>query len=87
LEDTCFLNISARFAKKLVELAEKHGRREEDSTVIDLALTQKDLASMIGATRESVNKELRTLREKGLVCTQESTIRIYDLDLLKRRIL
>jgi CRP-like cAMP-binding protein len=87
LEDTCFLNISARFAKKLVELAEKHGRKEENSAVIDLALTQKDLASMIGATRESVNKELRTLREKGLVSTQGNTIRIYDLDLLKRRIL
>jgi len=86
LEDTCFLNISARFAKKLVELAEHHGRKEENSTLIDLDLTQKDLANMIGATRESINKELRTLREKGLVCTKESSIRIYNLDLLKRRI-
>ena len=86
LQDTCFLNISTRFAKKLVELAESHGREEENSVLIDLSLTQTDLASLVGATRESINKELRTLREKGLVCTKENTIRIYNLDLLKRRI-
>ena len=86
LEDTCFLNISARFAKKLVELAETYGQRDEGPTLIDLDLKQRDLASMIGATRESVNKELRLLREKGLVSTVENRIRIHNIDLLKRRI-
>jgi CRP-like cAMP-binding protein len=86
LEDTCFLNISARFAKKLVDLAENYGQREDNSTLIDLDLKQRDLASMIGATRESVNKELRLLREKGLVSTTGNKIRIYNLDLLKRRV-
>ena len=86
LEDTCFLNISARFSKKLVELAEAYGQRDEGSTLIDLDLKQRDLASMIGATRESVNKELRMLREKGLVSIVDNKIRIHNLDLLKRRI-
>ena len=85
LEDTCFLNISARFAKRLLELAETHGRAEENSTLINLDLKQRDLASMIGASRESVNKELRLLRERGLVSTAGNMIRIYDLDVLRRR--
>jgi len=86
LEDTCFLNISARFAKKLVELAEDYGHQDKDTTlIIDLDLKQKDLAGMIGATRESVNKELRILREKGLVSGTGSKIRIHNLELLKRR--
>ena len=85
LEDTCFLQISERFAKKLVELALEHGRQEGDTIYIDMSLTQKDLASMVGATRESINKELRVLREKGLVSTQENTIRIHNLERLKRR--
>ncbi|HLA28267.1 MAG TPA: Crp/Fnr family transcriptional regulator [Syntrophales bacterium] len=85
LEDTCFLQISERFAKKLVELATQHGRQEGDMIFIDLFLTQKDMASMVGATRESINKELRTLREKGLVSIQENMICIHNLERLKRR--
>ena len=85
LEDTCFLQISERFAKKLVELAMQHGRREGDVIFIDLSLTQKDMASMVGATRESINKELRALREKGLVSIQENMICIHNLERLKRR--
>ncbi|MFH1480476.1 MAG: Crp/Fnr family transcriptional regulator [Pseudomonadota bacterium] len=86
LEDTCFLNVSARFAKKLVELAELYGHEEDDGIMLDLDMSQKELASMVGATRESINKELRTLREKGLVCTKEKNLIICNLDLLKRRI-
>ncbi len=86
LEDTCFLNISARFAKRLVDLAENYGRRRGDSILIDLDVTQSDLARMVGATRESINKELRVLREKGLVSTIGSKVTIFNLALLKRRI-
>ncbi|PIP07289.1 MAG: calcium-binding protein [Syntrophobacteraceae bacterium CG23_combo_of_CG06-09_8_20_14_all_50_8] len=85
LEDTCFLNVSARFAKKLVELAAAHGHQDGELVHIDLSLTQKDLASMVRATRESINKELRILREKGLVSIQENSIYIHDLERLKRR--
>ncbi len=85
LEDTCFLQVSERFAKRLVELALTHGRRDGDKIHIDLALTQKDMASMVGATRESINKELRVLREKGLVTIQENVICIHNLERLKRR--
>ncbi len=85
LEDTCFLNISARFAKKLLELAAKHGHKDGEEVHIDLIFTQKDLASMVGATRESINKELRVLREKGLVSIRENSIYIHNLERLKRR--
>lgn len=86
LEDTCVLKISARFAKKLVKLAETHGQQKEDFILIDLDLTQSDFAGMIGATRESINKELRLLREKGLISTTGRKIQIYNMERLKRRI-
>ncbi len=85
LEDAYFLNISSRFAKKIVELAKTYGNREGDVIQIGLRLSQKDLAGMIGATRESVNKELRVLREKGLISTEKGTICILDLARLERR--
>ncbi len=86
LEDTCFLNISARFAKKLIELAEANRPEDDGSLLINLDLTQSELASMIGATRESVNKEIRLLREKGLITTLGNRIRIINLERLQRRV-
>jgi CRP-like cAMP-binding protein len=86
LEDTSFLNIPARFAKKLLELADSFGRREADHIEISLRLTQKDLADMVGATRESINKELRSLREKGIVSISDRAIRIHDTERLRRKI-
>jgi len=86
LEDTCFLGISARLAKKLVELAESYGKKEENLVNINLNLTQKELGDMIGATRESTNKELKMLRDRGLISTDGNRIKIHDMVRLKRRI-
>lgn len=86
LEDTCFLSISARLAKKLVELAESYGKKEENIVNIDLNLTQKELGDMISATRESTNKELKMLRDRGLISTDGNRIKIHDMARLKRRI-
>ncbi|MEE8397578.1 MAG: Crp/Fnr family transcriptional regulator [Desulfobacterales bacterium] len=86
LEDTCFLNISGRFAKKLLELVGTSDPEDDGTLFIDLALTQSELASMIGATRESVNKELRLLREKGLITTVGKRIGIVNMERLRRRV-
>jgi CRP-like cAMP-binding protein len=86
LEDVFFLNVASRLAKKLIELAGSNGYREEENGAIKLSVTQKDLAGMIGATRESVNKELRTLREKNLISLSGNNIMILDLETLRKKI-
>ena len=86
LEDIFFLNVAARLAKKLIELAGSDGVREEDGAPIKLSVTQKDLAGMIGATRESVNKELRSLREKNLIGFSGNAILIQNMEGLQKRI-
>jgi CRP-like cAMP-binding protein len=87
LEDTCFLKITNRFAKKLVKLAHDYGHSVGQGVRIDLTLTQKDLAAMIGATRESVNKQMKILREKGMVMMEGHLIYITDMARLKKRAL
>ncbi|MFC1515482.1 Crp/Fnr family transcriptional regulator [Thermodesulfobacteriota bacterium] len=86
LEDLTFLNIPARFAKKLLEIGETFGQRDGDAVRVSLKLSQQELADMVGATRESINKELRVLREKGLVTVTDKNIHIHDINRLKRRI-
>ena len=85
LEDTCFLSVSARLAKKLVSLTTAYGRNEGGHIHIDLILTQKELGDMVGSTRESINKALKTLREKGLITLKENRIIVTDLDGLKKK--
>lgn len=85
LEETSFLNISARLARKLLEIGETFGSRDGDTVEIHLKLNQKELADMVGATRESINKELRVLRKSGLVSITEGTLYIHDIERLKRR--
>ncbi len=86
LADIFFLNVGARLSKKLVELALSNGYNEENGGVTELKTTQKSIAGMIGATRESVNKELRVLRELGLIGIAERKITILDIEGLKQRI-
>lgn len=85
LGDVCFSPISIRLAKKLLELAELSGRIEGDTACIDIALTQKELGDLVGATRESVNKALKALRNENLITTEANKIRITDVETLQLR--
>jgi len=87
LADIFFLNVSSRLVKKLLELAENNGLPEEDGGDIRLDITQTTIAGMIGATRESVNKELRVLREQGLIEVAEKKIMLIDVNKLRKKLL
>ena len=67
VEDTLFLNLPVRLAKKLVELGRSHGQRTPEGLRIDLKLSQGEWGDLVGATRESINKQLRAWGEAGLV--------------------
>lgn len=84
VEETCFLNVSSRLARRLSEFAERQIKAGEEGE-IRIEMTQSELASMVGATRESVNKELRNMREKGIVKTVGRSVVVCDLERLKRR--
>ena len=69
VEDTVFLDLPTRLAKKLLELAESHGEALPDGKGVEITvpLTQEELAGMIGATRPSVNKVLGWYEDQGAI--------------------
>jgi len=71
------------FARKLLELAQNHGQVEAEGVRVNLTLTQSELASMIGATRESINKALGNFKRQGLIRMEQRHIIIVDPDLLR----
>jgi CRP-like cAMP-binding protein len=84
--EVCFLNVSARLAKRLVALVESRHQVEKGDEQYKLHLTQRQLASLIGVSRETINKDLIILRQKEIVATARNIITIRDLDRLKHRI-
>jgi len=77
VEDTLFLNLPVRLAKKLVHLALSYGERVEDGVKIDLLLSQEEWGDLVGATRESINKQLRTWIEGGLITLEQGYVVIH----------
>jgi CRP/FNR family transcriptional regulator, cyclic AMP receptor protein len=86
IEDAVFLDVPGRLAKRLLDLADRHGRKTDLGVEIDLKLTQQDLAAMVGATRESVNKHLGWMRDHRLIQLDRQRIVLLRPDELRKRI-
>jgi CRP/FNR family transcriptional regulator, cyclic AMP receptor protein len=85
VEELHFLDIAGRLAARLAHLAIEHGRPGSDGSLrLDAPLTQTDLASMVGCTRQSVNKLLGLFVGDGLVALERDAIVVLDLDGLQR---
>jgi len=74
----------SRVAGRLVELADRFGEPCDGGVLITLPISQEELASWSGASREATSKALRDLRELGAVETRRRNITVRDVDLLKR---
>jgi CRP-like cAMP-binding protein len=83
--DLAFLDVGGRLAKKLLDLAATHGVRRADGVLLDMTLTQEELANMIGVTRESVNRNLSVFRRTGLVAKEGRRFVLRDPAGLRRR--
>ena len=84
--DLAFLDVGGRLAKKLLELAAAHGVPGPQGVLLDVPLTQEELASMVGVTRESVNRHLALFRRLGLVDSEGRRFVLLDPEALQRRI-
>lgn len=76
-----------RVARRLVELADRFGTGSGAQITIDLPLTQDELASWTGSSREAVAKALRILRDERVVETGRRVVTVLDPEALRRRAL
>ena len=77
---------TGRIAARLVELAVAHGAPAADGAVrVELLLTQEELGSWTGSSRESVARALATLRRAGWVETGRRVVVVRDLTALRQR--
>ncbi|MFP8876020.1 MAG: Crp/Fnr family transcriptional regulator [Myxococcota bacterium] len=84
VEDTLFLNVSPRLAKKLTSYAERYGEPTPRGIRIDLKLSQEEWGDLVGTTRESINKQLRTWASDGMISLEQGYVVIHQMDGLER---
>ena len=65
--DLAWLDVRTRVARRLEDLADRFGRPVEGGRLIQLPLTQDEMAALAGAARESINRALRSLMDDGSV--------------------
>jgi CRP-like cAMP-binding protein len=82
VEEISFYPLPARLARKLLALAEEHGDMVGSKIEIAMNISQIELANMVSASRESVNKQLSQWVKDGLISLNPRLITIEDKDRL-----
>ena len=77
-EDSVFLELPARLAKRLLILDEMFGTEKDGARVINLKMSQRDLSNAMHVTRESINRTLRGWQDAGLLRFEDGIITLLD---------
>ena len=83
IRDLALLDAYGRLASALISLVEDHGKKKDDCTWIDINLSQQQLASVIGVSRETVARILSTWKKEKIIEIDNQLIKIKDFDALK----
>jgi CRP-like cAMP-binding protein len=83
--DLVFSDVPGRVAKALIDLGERFGKKTEEGLFVHHDLTQEELAQLVGASRETVNKALADFAGRNWLKLDGRAVLITDLDRLTKR--
>ena len=85
LADLIFTDVPGRVAKQLLQLAQRFGTQEGDALRVTHDLTQEEIAQLVGASRETVNKALADFAHRGWIRLEGKSVLISDSERFARR--
>ena len=77
LADLVFTDVPGRVAKALLDLADRFGRPVDDGVMVRHDLTQEELAQLVGASRETVNKALADFATRGWLALEARAVLVH----------
>jgi len=84
-QDLVFLDVSSRLAKFLLNASVEDDGTGQGRRLLDVQLSQYELGTMVNASRESVNKQLRDWEEQGIVDVNKGKITLLNLERLQQK--
>lgn len=85
MADLVFSDVPGRVAKALMDLGEKFGTITPEGLMVTHDMTQEELAQLVGASRETVNKALADFAQRGWIRLESRQVLILDVERLGRR--
>ena len=85
LSDLVFSDVPGRVAKALLDLANRFGHPSDGGVLVDHGLTQEELAQLVGASRETVNKALADFASRGWLRLEAKAVVLLDVERLRHR--
>ena len=85
LSDLVFSDVPGRVAKALLDLSNRFGRPTDAGVLVDHGLTQEELAQLVGASRETVNKALADFASRGWLRLEAKAVVLLDVERLRHR--
>jgi CRP/FNR family transcriptional regulator len=85
MADLVFTDVPGRVAKALLDLADRFGEEQEEGLQVHHDLTQEELAQLVGASRETVNKALADFAARGWLQLSAKSVLILDRERLAKR--
>lgn len=83
--DLVFSDVPGRVAKALIDLGVKFGEQRDEGMYVNHDLTQEELAQLVGASRETVNKALADFAQRGWIRLEARSVVVLDYDRLLKR--
>jgi len=83
--DLVFSDVPGRVAKALIDLGVKFGDKREEGLFVNHDLTQEELAQLVGASRETVNKALADFAQRGWLRLEARAVMILDYERMLKR--
>ena len=85
MADLVFSDVPGRVAKALLDLGERFGQPAPDGLHVTHDMTQEELAQLVGASRETVNKALADFAQRGWLKLESRSVVLIDIERLGRR--
>lgn len=85
MADLVFSDVPGRVAKVLLELGDKFGEQLADGFHVTHDMTQEELAQLVGASRETVNKALADFAARNWIKLESRSVVLLDRERLERR--
>lgn len=85
MADLVFADVPGRVAKALLDLASRFGERTQDGIYVAHDLTQEEIAHLVGASRETVNKSLADFVSRGWIRLEGRAVTLIELARLEKR--
>jgi CRP-like cAMP-binding protein len=85
LADLVFADVPGRVAKAIIDLGARFGQQKDDGLHVNHDLTQEELAQLVGASRETVNKALADFASRGWVRLEPRAVVVLDYERIAKR--